>query len=139
LNSHVSTYIKNIVDDEINVNLKIFDPTDPISKFTKTRKFTVGDNKTNLKFQFEYKYDTDNPDKDNSTEVYFNIIKKLSGKEKNNDTILIYQNPPPLLKCRCKKKAITILGYWLLCDDCKNNNESNLNYSPIINSPHIGL
>lgn len=140
--------IKNFELDYINklnnVDMLIkkpFDFNDSISKFTRTSKFLVGDEKINLKFQFEYTYNFDNDDENKSTEIYFNIIKKLNGKEKNNNVKLIYQNLPPQLKCECKmNKPINVLDYYLLCSECKilNNDEDNI-FLPIINSPHIGL
>ena len=145
-NDDIKNFELDIINKFNNINKiikKPFDFSDFISKFTRTPKFLVGDEKVNLKFQFEYSFDFDNDDENVSTEVYFNIIKKLNGKEKNNNVKLIYQNSPPLLKCKCKckiNKAVNVLDYYLLCLECKkiNNDEDNI-FLPIINSPHIGL
>lgn len=113
---------------------------DKISKHIKTKKFAVQTSKNSeMKFQFEFSFIIDNEDENNK--IYFSILKKLPGKEKNNNIELIYQNNEFNLKCDdCKKKASYVKNYYFFCDDCKNN--SNLNSSdllPVINTPFVGL
>jgi len=89
--------------------------------------------------QFCYCYDMGS-----TTTIYFRILKKLEGKDKNTNIELIYQNEPFKLKCNnyktCKGEATNIYERdLLLCNECKNNVEESEYLQLIVNSPRTGV
>ena len=90
--------------------------------------------------QFIYCYDMGS-----ITNIYFRIIKKLEGINKNTDIELLYRNEPFKIKCdnfkKCKGVAMYVFEQELFCDTCKNNiDKENQEYVlKISNSPRSGI
>lgn len=88
--------------------------------------------------QFCYCYDMGS-----TTTIYFRILKKLDGNEKNTNIELIYYNEPYKLKCKkyktCNGEATYIYDGNLLCNECKNNVEEPEYLQMIVNSPRTGV
>ena len=138
--SHIDTFLRNIWC-ECCGHMSTLDVFEEVNKNkTQSVKFNTLISKYENAKQFIYSYDMGS-----TTDIYFRIIKKLEGTNKNTDIELLYRNEPFKVKChnykKCKEYATNIYYDELYCNDCKNNidEEEQELILKLSNSPRTGI
>ena len=138
--SHIDIFLRNMWC-ECCFHLSTLDVFEEVNdeQSHKSVKFNTLISKYKNANQFIYCYDMGS-----TTDIYFRIIKKLDGTNKNTDIELLYHNEPFKIKCKnykiCKGFAMFIYKD-LFCNECKNNldEEEQTYILKLSNSPRTGI
>jgi hypothetical protein len=139
--SHIDIFLRNKWCECCD-HMSTLDVFEEVDKTYESIKFNTLISKYEKANQFLYSYDMGS-----TTEIFFRIIKKLEGKEKNTNIELLYRNEPFKVKCcyykKCKNYATCIYFEYLFCNECIINideyEDEQENILKITNSPRTGI
>lgn len=138
---HIDTFLRNKWCEccSHTSSLDVFEEVNE-NKTHKSVKFNTLISKYENANQFLYCYDMGS-----ATDIYFRIVKKLEGTEKNTDIELLYRNEPFKVKCKnyklCKEFATCVYYEDLFCNECKHDiDEDEQEFIlKLSNSPRTGI
>ena len=139
--SHIDMFLRNMWCECCNhiSTIAVFEEVNK-NQTHKSVKFNTLISKYENANQFIYCYDMGS-----TTNIYFRIIEKLDGINKNTDIELLYRNEPFKIKCnnykKCKGFSMYVFDENMFCNECKNNiNEEKQEFIlKLSNSPRTGI